>query len=276
MSSDWAWKVWDNTVASLRQVPEMTSDIVGRHACALRYGVFLWHVDQHLALGLDSEVLQWCLGPGKNEIAALSSDVWDILSIVLLYLSVHGALKTTTILVGLIYPAWQLCASISIEEAGYATDTFLRAANNLCKRLLLLDDVNEDRLPPANLHEVQCIRTRRQDVYCLPHFRLLASNFPLLIFIENNQYIPEEFRNESASLRHLLSENGDFRQGAHRNLDVIQEAFERSLEQMDETAGDLSNYVVAGLRILLCDGANADGTLTPISTKDMAQVRNQI
>jgi mediator of RNA polymerase II transcription subunit 12 len=189
---------------------------------------------------------------------------------------VHGALKTTTILVGLVYPAWQLCASISIEEAGYATDTFLHAANNLCKRLLLLDDVNEDRLPPANLHEVQCIRTRRQDVYCLPHFQLLASNFPLLIFIENNQYIPEEFRNESASLRHLLSENGDFRQGAYQNLDVIQEAFERSLEQMDETAGDLSNYVVAGLRILLCDGADADGTLMPISTKAMAQVRNQI
>lgn len=258
MSSDWAWKVWDNTVASLRQVPDMTADVGGRHTCALRYGVFLWHVDQHLPLGLDGEVLRWCLGPGKNEVAALSSDVWNILSVVVLYLSVHGALKTTTILVGLVYPAWQLCAGLSVEEAGHSTDMFLRAANNLCKRLLLLDDVNEDRLPPANLHEVQCIRTRRQDVYCLPHFRLLASSFPLLIFIENNQNIPEEYRNESASLRHLLSENGDFRRGAYQNLDVIQEVLEDSLERIDETAGDLNKFVVSGLRRLLCDSADAD------------------
>lgn len=252
----------------------MTSDIVGRHACALRYGVFLWHVDQHLALGLDGEVLQWCLGPGKNEIAALSSDVWDILSIVLLYLAVHGALKTTTILVGLVYPAWQLSASILIEETDRATDIFLRAANNLCKRVLLLDDVNENRLPPANLHEIQCIRTRRQDVYCLPHFRLIASSFPLLIVIENNQCIPEELRNESASLRYLLSKNGDFRQGVCRNLDVIQEAFEGFFEQMNGAAGDLSNYIVVGLRQLLCD--DADGTSTPVSTKDAAQVGYQM
>jgi len=240
----------------------MTSDVVGRQACALRYGAFLWHVDQHLALGLDGEVLRWCLGPGKDEIAVLSSDVWDILSVVLLYLSVHGALKTTTILIGLVYPAWQLCASVSTEQAGHTSDIFLRAANNLCKRLLLLDDINEDRLPPANLHEVQCIRTRRQDVYCLPHFRVLASSFPLLIFIENNQHVPEEFRNESALLRTWLSESGDFRQGAYRNLDVIQEAFENSLEQMDETTGNLSDCLVAGLRILLCDVADADGTLS--------------
>lgn len=251
----------------------MTSDIIGRHACALRYGIFLWHVDQHLALGLDSDVSQWCLGPGKNEIAALSSDVWDILSIVLLYLSVHGALKTTTILTGLVYPAWQLCANISSEETDRA-DIFLHAANNLCKRLLLLDDVNADGLPPANLHEIQCIRTRRQDVYCLPHFRLLASSFPFLIFIENNQYIPEELQNESASLRNLLSNNCDFRQGACQNLDVIQEAFERFFEQMDGAAGDLSNYIVAGLRRLLCD--DADGMLTPVLTKGVTQVKNQM
>jgi mediator of RNA polymerase II transcription subunit 12 len=273
MSSDWAWKVWDNTVASLRQVPDMTSDIVGRQACALRYGMFLWNVDQHLALGLDNEVLRWCLGPGKNEIAVLSSEVWDILSIVLLYLSVHGALKTTTVLEGLVYPTWQLCASVSTEQAGHTTYTFLQATNNLCKRLLLQDDINEDGLPPANLHEVQCIRTRRQDVYRLPHFRLLALSFPLLIFIENNQYVPENLRNESASLRYLLSESGEFRQGAYRNLDVIQEAFENSLEQINEAAGNLSDFVVAGLRILLCD-ADADGASLPISTMHVAQTGN--
>jgi mediator of RNA polymerase II transcription subunit 12 len=149
----------------------------------------------------------------------------------------------------------------------------LQATNNLCKRLLLQDDINEDGLPPANLHEVQCIRTRRQDVYRLPHFRLLALSFPLLIFIENNQYVPENLRNESASLRYLLSESGEFRQGAYRNLDVIQEAFENSLEQINEAAGNLSDFVVAGLRILLCD-ADADGASLPISTMHVAQTGN--
>lgn len=98
MSADWAWKVWDNAVASLRQVPQMTPDVMDRRACALRYGAFLLHVDQHLPSGLDDHVLRWFLGPGKKEIAGLSVDIWDALTVVLLYLVVHGALKTTTIL----------------------------------------------------------------------------------------------------------------------------------------------------------------------------------
>jgi mediator of RNA polymerase II transcription subunit 12 len=69
-------KVWDNTVASLRQVPVMTSDTAGRHACALRYGTFLLQVDQHLPGGFDHSVLQWFLGPGENEVVALSTDAW--------------------------------------------------------------------------------------------------------------------------------------------------------------------------------------------------------
>jgi mediator of RNA polymerase II transcription subunit 12 len=110
-SSDWAWKVWDNTVASLRQIPSMTQDVDARRACALRYGCFLWRIDQHLPHGLDGDVLQWFLGPGKSEVVALSADAWDVLSVVLLYLVVNDALKTTTIMEGLVYPAWQLGAA---------------------------------------------------------------------------------------------------------------------------------------------------------------------
>ncbi|EEB98785.1 hypothetical protein MPER_01650, partial [Moniliophthora perniciosa FA553] len=100
MSFDWAWKVWDNTIASLRQIPVMTPDTRTRRTLALRYGTFLWHVDQHLPAGLDGQVLRWFLGPGRNEMAALSVDAWDVVTVVLLYLSVHGALQTTTILEG--------------------------------------------------------------------------------------------------------------------------------------------------------------------------------
>lgn len=231
----------------------MTSDVVGRRACALRYGAFLWHVDQHLAMGLDSEVLRWFLGPGKNEVAALSPDAWDVLTVVLLHLSVHGALKTTTILKGLIYPAWQLAATVSGEQQNSNIETFLGAANNLCKRLLLSNDVNDDGLPPMDLHDVQCICTRRQDVYCAPHFQLLVSSIPLLICVGNNTSVREELRNETTSLRHSLCQDRDFRQGAYRNLDAVREAFEEALQHLDESTAHLSTHIVSGLRMLMCD-----------------------
>ncbi|GLB37302.1 putative transcription mediator complex subunit Med12 [Lyophyllum shimeji] len=251
-SVDWAWKVWDNTVASLRQVPVMTSDEAERRVCALRYGVFLWQVDQHLATGLDREVLQWCLGPGKNEISALSSDAWSVLTLVLLYLSVRGALRTTTILQGLVYPAWQQAATINGGPQGLPMEIFLRSANDICRRLLLSEEI-DDSLPPADLFDLQCIRTRRQDVYCAPHFPLLASSIPLLICVEHNEHIPQELRADVTSLRHLISQDRDFRQGAYRNLDVIRDAFELSLLHLDEPCGPLSKHIVAGLRTLLCD-----------------------
>ncbi|KAH0589220.1 hypothetical protein H2248_004982 [Termitomyces sp. 'cryptogamus'] len=251
-SVDWAWKVWDNTVASLRQVPIMTSDEAGRRACAVRYGVLLWHVDQHLAMGLDGEVLRWFLGPGRNEVVVLNTEAWDLLIIVLLYLSVHGALKTTTILQGMVYPAWQQAASVTINQPSPTIETFLRSANDVCRRLLLSDDINDD-LPPVDLLELQCIQTRRQDVYAQAHFSRLASSIPVLISLQNNKYISEELRRDSTSLRHLISQNQDFRQGVYRNLDAIREAFERSLRTLDTHNGTLNKHLVAGLRLLLYD-----------------------
>ncbi|KAG6862353.1 hypothetical protein C0995_016051 [Termitomyces sp. Mi166 len=251
-SADWAWKVWDNTVASLRQVPIMTSDEAGRRACALRYGVLLWHVDQHLAMGLDGQVLQWFVGPGRNEVAALNPEAWDLLIVVLLYLSVHGALKTTTILQGMVYPAWQQAANATVNQPLPTIETFLRSANDVCRRLLLSDDINND-LPPVDLLELQCIRTRRQDVYCEAHFPLLASSIPVLISLQNNKYISEDLRGDSTSIRHLISQNQDFRQGAYRNLDAIRTAFERFLHPSDTRNGTLNKHLVAGLRLLLYD-----------------------
>lgn len=259
-SNDWAWKVWDNTVASLRQVPIMTSDDAGRRSCALRYGMLLWHVDQHLPMGLDGEVLRWFLGPGRNEVAALNLEAWDLLIVVLLYLSVHGALKTTTILQGVVYPAWQQAANVTANQPPSAIEIFLRSANDICRRLLLLDDINQD-LPPVDLLELQCIRTRRQDVYREAHFPLLASSIPVLLSLQNNKSVSEELRGDSTSVRHLISKNQDFRQGAYRNLDAIRAAFEHSLHPRDARNGSLNKHLVAGLRLLLYDIDVGDGKL---------------
>jgi len=126
------------------KIPVMTLDVADRQACALCYGRFLLHVDQHLPGGIDDQVLQWFLGTGKNEVSALSADAWDVLTFVLLYLTVHGALTATTILRGLVYPAWRLSASANSEQQGESLAIFLGAANNLCDILLLRDAAGTD------------------------------------------------------------------------------------------------------------------------------------
>ncbi|KAJ7647576.1 hypothetical protein FB45DRAFT_893821 [Roridomyces roridus] len=256
MSSDWAWKVWDNTVASLRQIPRMTPDAANRRICALRYGTFLWHVDEHLPKGLDEEVLHWFLGPGKNEIAALEVDAWDVLTVVLLHLSVQGALQTTTILQGLVYPAWQLGASTSNVQQGQSRETLLRAVNALFQQLLLRDDSGSQNMP-IHLLELQRIRTRRQAVYGEPHFSHLVSSIPLLVSLESNEHLSADIRKDLASLRLALSEHDDLRHGAFRNLDAIRETFEKALlvEELDENR---DKSMVGALRVLLSDPLDDD------------------
>jgi mediator of RNA polymerase II transcription subunit 12, fungi type len=263
-SPHWAWKVWDNTVASLRQIPSMTQDVEARRACALRYGCFLWRIDQHLPHGLDGDVLQWFLGPGKSEVVALSADAWDVLSVVLLYLAVNDALKTTTIMEGLVYPAWQLGA-VGTSGQVHVPETYLYAANSLCFHLLLQDDGGNDTMPPINLSEVQSIRTRRQAVYDEPHFPLLVASIPTLISLENNEDVPKALRNESTSLRCRLCQGSGFRQAAYRNLDVIREAFEISPYLMDSypSSESLSKCVIAGLRMILCDSRDGRRSYLP-------------
>ncbi|KAF5370753.1 hypothetical protein D9758_002110 [Tetrapyrgos nigripes] len=247
-SANWAWKVWDNTVASLRQIPFMTADVVGRRVQALRYGTFLWNVDQHLPSGLDEQVLRWFLGPGKNEVAVLTAEVWDIFSVVLLYLVVHGALKTTTVLSGLVYPAWILAASVFEDQQVQSLETYFRAANGLCQRLLLEEDCTTEVMPPTNLLDVQGLRTRRQDVYEEPHFPFLVGIIPTLVGFENNSSLPEGLRSDGRDIRQRLCVETLFRQGVFRNLDIVRSAFERPLE---DGRDDTCKITMAALRLVL-------------------------
>lgn len=262
-SNDWGWKVWDNTVASLRQVPTMTSDVSGRRICALRYGTFLLHVDQHMPHGVDADVLRWFLGPGKSEVAALNVDTWDILTVVLSYLSVHGALKTTTIMRGLVYPAWQLGAPSS--SSGRVPEVYLRAANTLCQQLLLQEVGSGDEVLPVDIFDIQHLHTRRQAVYHEAHFLLLSANIPVLIALESNENISQDLRDETTSLRTRLCRDQAFRQGAYRNLDVIREAFENSPQLMDTTSETLSKHTMAGLRMILHESGNGGSVFAALS-----------
>ncbi|EGO25090.1 hypothetical protein SERLADRAFT_368519 [Serpula lacrymans var. lacrymans S7.9] len=243
---DWAWKVWDNTVASLRLIPNMTNETTNRHSIALRYGHFLLHIDKHLPGGFDDQVLQWFLGTGKNEVSGLCAEAWDVLTVVLLYLCIQGALSTTSILRGLVYPAWQLAANVSSDHEAQSLRRYLEAANRLFDLLLLQEGGSITSTLPVELLDLQRIRTRRQDVFREPHFSLFVSNIPTLVFIEKNMVLSDDFRQLAASLRCSACENDDFRQSCYRNLEIVRASFEHPL-QSDAIAEPLCEPLVNAL-----------------------------
>ncbi|KAF8638047.1 hypothetical protein AX16_010679 [Volvariella volvacea WC 439] len=254
-SPDWAWKVWDNTIASIQQIPIFTEEVDIRRAYALKYGALLWQVDQHLPHGINDEILRWLLGPGKIEVARMSTESWQMMNVILVYLVIHGALKTTTVLSGLVYPAWQLGASTTNEIAP-AAQTVILACNDLCRTLMLTQEGSGGPDIPSNLLDLQCLQTRRKEVFSEPHFPIFVSSIPLLILLENNNCLSEDIRSQSAEIRNMLCQDSDCRQGAHRNLGAIRDAFEQSLHLMDETSENVSKTIVSGLRILLGDASD--------------------
>ncbi|KAI0829604.1 hypothetical protein BC628DRAFT_1314187 [Trametes gibbosa] len=250
-SPDWAWKVWDNTIASLRQIPVMIEDVPGRRACALRYAMFLLHVDQHLPRGFDEQIRAWLLGSGRNEVAALSPDAWDIVTVVLLYLICYGALTTTTMLESLIYQVWQTGANVSSEEQAQTLETLLAWSNTLFEHLLLRDECGAG-LPPVDVFEAQGLQTRRRDVFREPHFSNLVAHFPALVLIEQNRYLPEALRLASMNLRRTICRVSVFRQGIYRDLDAVRLAFEKLLENQS-VPDELHEPLVSALRLMLND-----------------------
>lgn len=271
---DWGWKVWDNTIASMRQVPLMTPDINKRHAIALRYAQFLLHIDQHLPAGIDDHVLQWSLGTGKGEILALTADAWDVCSVVLLFLSAHGALSTTSLLRGLVYPAWHICANATGHSAQLPS-IFVQSANGLFDRLILHEEIQISSMAPSSLLDTHRIHSRRQNVFREPHFPQLAEEMPTLLLIECNEIIPSELRTMAKDLRIRTCESREFRQAAYRDLDVIRKAFERPI-QSGSIGEALFEPLVNALKVILSDsseGTDVNAFLTGRSPSELSPWR---
>lgn len=250
-SPDWAWKVWDNTISSLRQLPATIPDIEGRRECALRYATFLVHVDQHLPRGFDEQVHAWLMGSGRDEVAAFTPETWDVVTVVFLYLACYGALATTTILESLVFQVWQSGAVLASEEQGQALETLIASVNNLFEHLLLSEECGTG-LPPIDVFEAQGLQTRRRDVFREPHFSLLVANFPALVLIEQNRYFSEGLRTASTNLRRTICRVNVFRQGIYRDLDAVRLTFERLLES-NNIPDDLHEPLVSALRLMLND-----------------------
>lgn len=262
-SLDWGWKVWDNTVASLRQVPLMTDDALKRHMIALQYAQFLLHVDRHLPAGIDEQVLCWFLGTGKSEILALTVDAWDVCAVVLLFLCAHGALPSTTILRGLVYPAWTQLANAVCEQAQPLV-TYVQSANALFDCLILRTEPQISSMLANTLLDIHRFYTRRQDAFGEPHFSFLAAGMPTLVSIEHNSFVPQHLRDVAKDLRVRTCESRQFRFAAYRDLDVIRRAFEQPIQSgsIDET---LFEPLVNALKVILSDSSEGEHLMSLLS-----------
>ena len=262
-SLDWGWKVWDNTVASLRQVPLMTDDVLKRHMIALQYAEFLLHVDQHLPAGIDEQVLRWFLGTGKGEILALTVDAWDVCTVVLLFLCAHGALPSTTILRGLIYPAWTQLTNVMSEQAESLV-TYIQSANALFDCLILREEPQISSTLPNTILDVHRFYTRRQDAFGELHFSFLAAEMPTLVSIEHNPFVPQHLRDVAKELRVRTCESRQFRSAAYRDLDVIRRAFEQPVQSgsINET---LFEPLVNALKVILSDSSEGKRSVSLLS-----------
>jgi mediator of RNA polymerase II transcription subunit 12, fungi type len=249
-SSDWIWKVWDNTIASLRQVPALASDQTAQIVCARRYGIFLKHVDEHLPTGLDDQVLNWFLGRGKNELARLSDGVWQLLQILLLHLISHDALKTTTVLEGLVYPTWKSCENNTIDAQHL--EPSLRAANQIVRSVLLLDDETG-----FSLQQERRIQSSRHEVFEMPRLRALLAHIPVLVRLESHASIQADLQDEIRSIRLAICEDKDFRRCICYNLDVVKDTFDGAIDLTTSSNEDLTQRLVKGFRIVL--GERSDG-----------------
>ncbi|KAI0068850.1 hypothetical protein BV25DRAFT_1904185 [Artomyces pyxidatus] len=250
-ASDWAWRVWDNTFASLRVTLPAPLDPTATRARALCYANFLNHVDQHLPNGLDEHIYQWLVGPGIAELIAIDGNAWNTVTITLLCLVVQGVLSTTTVLRGLVYPLWSYALSDNGQLSSQPSDVYLRAAYDIFSRLVLRTEWGAgDLLPPVDFIELQRIIARRQDVFYEPHLTLLVANIPTLVFLEHSTHVPEELRPLSAAMRQAVCEAVEFRKGIYRDLNAARDAFEHSL-QYDTLDESLVEPLMDALRLIL-------------------------
>ncbi|KAL5506968.1 SRB8 [Sanghuangporus vaninii] len=259
-STNWTYVVWTNVAETLRQIPAIITDASERRFSALRYAKFLLHVDLHSSEGIDRDILQWLSGPGMTELKSMNAEVWDVMIVVFAHLAIHDAIRIATLLQGIVYPAWQIAASIENVSQFEKNSPLLQAANALCSLLLVEQrSASEEGFPPSDLMEMQRLRTRRRDVFTDADFRLLVENIPALVFIEHNEDIQESFRDQVTDLRRSLCCKADFRLSASSNVSTVVGAFANpsytkgSQESMHEP-------LISALRLIFNDEERDDHT----------------
>jgi len=256
-SEEWSSKVWDNTVASLRQISTLNFNPAVCRTYAQRYAGLLSGVDQRLPHGLDDHVLKWFLGPGTTELHTLNRDIWLIFVPTLVNLVVADAVSTTTLLQGLIYPVWSAAALVTNREDAESISIYLCPATGLFELLLLRDQVtseDDQDICVDSLMSLQRIVTRRGRVFSQDHFPSLVAAIPTLVLLEHNSHLSDAIRTRVSVLRSKLCQHHDFKRAVYRDLDQVRTVFEQPLET-DGSPGYLRESLVVALRMALDDGS---------------------
>lgn len=254
---EWAYRVWQNVILSLRRESVTIVDRESRRACALRYAKFLLNVDLHFAEGIDSQVYIWLRRDGLIEMRHFLSDAWDMASVFIMHLAVHGAIRITTIMEGIIYPTWKIGLTISDVGEYEANKVLLEVTNTLC-RILLVDYLPNSgkSCPPSDLLEMQRLRANRKETYNDINFRHLVQNVSVLVYIECSEYLDSDFREQTTELRQSLCSKSDFRLAASRNVDTVVEAF--ASPRSGGIKEGMHEPLVAALRLIFNDKEKED------------------
>ena len=225
-SRDWSYVVWDYVITGLQQSTSIGLGPTERIAIAHRYAQFLLHVDLHSADGIDCHVTRWFSEPGITISKSLCCESWLITNIVILYLTVHGALRMSTPLQGVVFPAWELAAAISSAQEYEENRVFLEAMMTLCRLLFTAHTAtSNDSYPMLDLMERQRLRTRRKGVFQNAVFEQLVARIPSLVAIEVNEHLGKTFREAVRALRYDMCCDKAFRLGACRNIGMVVDSF---------------------------------------------------
>ncbi|KAF8706022.1 Transcription mediator complex subunit Med12, partial [Rhizoctonia solani] len=218
----WATGIWDHVFASLCTVPQTTPDSQ-KSEIASRYVAFLVKLSSHSISGLDSYMREW-LSTGTNDLLA-AEHMYDLLELVLLRLVLAGVLSPSTILEGLVYPAWSLASGLS--EPRPAVSRLAGLANDLAERLLVIDDVPPapSLLPPSTLSEVLELSARRLPASNNATFLDFINKFPCLVAMEIQPHIEAEVQASSRALRIMLVNQPQIATLSSRYMDVVRDSF---------------------------------------------------
>ena len=179
-------------------------------------------------------------------------------------LVVTDAISTTTLLQGVIYPAWGAAASVTNREGAETISTYLSPATSLFELLLLRDQVtpeDDQDIRVDDLMSLQRIVTRRGRVFSQEHFPSLVAAIPTLVLLEHNPHLSEAIQTRISILRSKLCQRHDFKQAVYRDLDQVRTLFEQPLET-DGSPGYLRESLVVALRLALDDGSPSRSLLS--------------
>lgn len=259
-STDWAWKVWDNTIASLRQVPIMMNETTDRRLCAHRYVSLLASVDSHLVNGLDADVFAWFIGRGKREVEVLTEEVWDLVTLLIVKLCATGILEIGTVLRGLVYPTWRFTLSTSSSDSTSGINiTRLRAVTTIFKTLLLDElDGSSDAISFMNVVEHYRLRCHREEAFrTAPITELLCETYSL-VMLEGDESLEEDVRETLGCMWRAVYGSPLFQQALYRGLDDVREALKcctipgaQSGDGMEVEVGDICPRLDVALQTCL-------------------------